>query len=110
MPKYTNGVVCYRCNKGHIRTNDATQICDWCGRVVWQEPLTIWFRDLMIGERFYSAYHPEDLLIKVSDCHPKYGNNYCLADDPIRGGNCGYAAPCIREHDKTMRGSGFSYN
>lgn len=112
MRKYQDDALCHRCHWGHLVSNDADQHCNYCGRIFYTEPSTVSFNDIAPGERFYSAYHPEDLLIKMtdSDLRSHWRNNYYHADDRGREGGCGPAAPCLREGARTMKMTGFSYN
>lgn len=110
MSRYADGTTCPRCGQGKLASNDAWQTCSYCGRIFYTAPATIPFQDLAVGEEFYSNYSPDSLRVKLSDCHPRDGNNWRGVDKPAEVGNCGPLAPCIRAGARTMKLTPFTYN
>lgn len=109
--RYSAGKPCYRCKKGTIVTTDVDQHCDYCGRILGQVQL-IPFGKIRPGERFFSAYRPDELLIKMRDDDQREHrrNNYYRLGEPTAQGSCGEMAPCLREGDRRMVMSDFSHN
>lgn len=115
MPKYPDRSICPRCRNGHIQTSDARQVCDYCGRILWQSPAIVPFSAIAEGERFYCGYDSDQLWVKATPEDrqrlqmSRYMDSY-LVDNPAQHSGHGPGAWCIREQDRTMRGSSFTYN
>lgn len=115
LPPYRNGALCPRCQKGHIQSRDSGQICDWCGRILWQSPTVIEFRQLAIGERFYNFSDPDHLWIRASAAQRQQlqmegAMDSYRADAPHLHSGHGPLAPVIREEERRMHGATFTYN
>lgn len=109
--RYPKDTSCHRCHQGKIITTDVDQHCNYCGRIFNHVP-AIPFNMVRPGERFYSAYQPDELLVKMKedDQRDHRRNNYYKLDKPSLQGSSGPTVPCIREGDRRMVMTDFSYN
>lgn len=111
---YANGSLCPRCQRGRLATSDLKQVCDWCGKILWEAAATVPFRELREGERFYCG-SLDHVWVKASDeDRRRYairrGMDSYRACDPTQHSGHGPYAPCVRADEITVAGSKFGYN